>query len=78
MNIQELKYVFSFFSSVSPSENSDYAPNPSRSERLILDVQPSHPGLLNYSPYENVCKISGSSTDFQKKARDKVIIFTPI
>ncbi|XP_073857542.1 coiled-coil domain-containing protein 18 isoform X10 [Macaca fascicularis] len=54
-------------SSVSPSENSDYAPNPSRSERLILDVQPSHPGLLNYSPYENVCKISGSSTDFQKK-----------
>uniref|UniRef100_A0A7N9CKS1 Coiled-coil domain containing 18 n=1 Tax=Macaca fascicularis TaxID=9541 RepID=A0A7N9CKS1_MACFA len=59
-------------SSVSPSENSDYAPNPSRSERLILDVQPSHPGLLNYSPYENVCKISGSSTDFQKKARDKM------
>uniref|UniRef100_A0A8C9I2N9 Coiled-coil domain containing 18 n=1 Tax=Piliocolobus tephrosceles TaxID=591936 RepID=A0A8C9I2N9_9PRIM len=54
-------------SSVSPSENSDYAPNPSRSEKLILDVQPSHPGLLNYSPYENVCKISGSSTDFQKK-----------
>lgn len=54
-------------SSVSPSENSDYAPNPSRSKRLILDVQPSHPGLLNYSPYENVCKISGSSTDFQKK-----------
>ncbi|XP_072864673.1 coiled-coil domain-containing protein 18 isoform X5 [Chlorocebus sabaeus] len=59
-------------SSVSPSENSDYAPNPSRSEKLILDVQPSHPGLLNYSPYENVCKISGSSTDFQKKARDKM------
>ncbi|XP_063520672.1 coiled-coil domain-containing protein 18 isoform X4 [Pongo pygmaeus] len=59
-------------SSVSPSENSDYAPNPSRSEKLILDVQPSHPGLLNYSPYENVCKISGSSTDFQKKPRDKM------
>ncbi|XP_063574600.1 coiled-coil domain-containing protein 18 isoform X17 [Pongo abelii] len=59
-------------SSVSPSENSDYAPNPSRSEKLILDIQPSHPGLLNYSPYENVCKISGSSTDFQKKPRDKM------
>ncbi|PNI58932.1 CCDC18 isoform 2, partial [Pan troglodytes] len=59
-------------SSVSPSENSHYAPNPSRSEKLILDVQPSHPGLLNYSPYENVCKISGSSTDFQKKPRDKM------
>ncbi|XP_032011228.1 coiled-coil domain-containing protein 18 isoform X3 [Hylobates moloch] len=59
-------------SSVSPGENSDYAPNPSRSEKLILDVQPSHPGLLNYSPNENICKISGSSTDFQKKPRDKM------
>ncbi|XP_063481482.1 coiled-coil domain-containing protein 18 isoform X8 [Symphalangus syndactylus] len=59
-------------SSVSPGENSDYARNPSRSEKLILDVQPSHPGLLNYSPNENICKISGSSTDFQKKPRDKM------
>ncbi|XP_074237515.1 coiled-coil domain-containing protein 18 isoform X3 [Saimiri boliviensis] len=67
-----LKSLGEELSSVSPSENSDYAPNPSRSEKLILDVQPSHPGLLNYSPYENVCKISGSSTDFQKKPRDKL------
>ncbi|XP_032103871.1 coiled-coil domain-containing protein 18 isoform X3 [Sapajus apella] len=67
-----LKSLGEELSSVSPSENSDYAPNPSRSEKLILDVQPSHPGLLNYSPYENVCKISGSSTDFQKKPRDKM------
>ncbi|ELW72613.1 Coiled-coil domain-containing protein 18 [Tupaia chinensis] len=59
-------------SSVSPSENSDYASNPSRSERLILEdlVQPTHSGLLNYSPYKKVCKMSTSSC--QKKPRDKV------
>nr|XP_021523727.1 coiled-coil domain-containing protein 18 isoform X1 [Aotus nancymaae]XP_021523728.1 coiled-coil domain-containing protein 18 isoform X1 [Aotus nancymaae] len=67
-----LKSLGEELSSVSPSENSDCAPNPSRSEKLILDVQHSHPGLLNYSLYENVCKISGSSTDFQKKPRDKM------
>ncbi|XP_014442039.1 coiled-coil domain-containing protein 18 isoform X3 [Tupaia chinensis] len=59
-------------SSVSPSENSDYASNPSRSERLILEdlVQPTHSGLLNYSPYKKVCKMSTSSC--QKKPRDKM------
>ncbi|XP_073907066.1 coiled-coil domain-containing protein 18 isoform X3 [Castor canadensis] len=61
-------------SSVSPSENSDFTSNPSRSERLILEdlSQPSHSGLVNYFPYKNVCKTSGSTTDFQKKSRDKM------
>ncbi|XP_051053985.1 coiled-coil domain-containing protein 18 isoform X2 [Phodopus roborovskii] len=60
-------------SSVSPSENSDYVCNPSRSERFILEelTQPSHLGHLNYPPYKKVCKTSGS-TDFQKKQREKV------
>lgn len=41
-------------SSVSPSENSDYASNLSSSQRLILEdlSQPSQLGLLNYSPYK--------------------------
>ncbi|KAM5256385.1 coiled-coil domain-containing protein 18 [Ctenodactylus gundi] len=61
-------------SSVSPSESSDFASNPSRFERLILEdlVQPSHTGLLNYSPYKSVRKMSSTSTDFQKKPRNKV------
>ncbi|XP_036762426.2 coiled-coil domain-containing protein 18 isoform X4 [Manis pentadactyla] len=62
-------------SSVSPSENSDYASNLSRSQRLILEdlSQPSQLGLLNYSPYKKDGKMSSSSTDFQKKPRDKEI-----
>ncbi|XP_059544804.1 coiled-coil domain-containing protein 18 isoform X5 [Myotis daubentonii] len=61
-------------SSVSPSENSDYACNPSRSERLILEElsQPSQLGLLNYSPYKKIYKMPSSSTDFQKQPRDKI------
>ncbi|XP_023497389.2 coiled-coil domain-containing protein 18 isoform X4 [Equus caballus] len=61
-------------SSVSPSENSDYASNPSRSERLILEdlSQPSQLGLLNYSSYKKVCKMPSSSTDFQKQPREKM------
>ncbi|XP_060267763.1 coiled-coil domain-containing protein 18 isoform X4 [Ovis aries] len=61
-------------SSVSPSENSDYAPHLSRSERLILEdlSHPSHLGLLNYSPHKRVCKMPNSGTDFQKKPRDKM------
>ncbi|KAI5243645.1 Coiled-Coil Domain-Containing Protein 18 [Manis pentadactyla] len=61
-------------SSVSPSENSDYASNLSRSQRLILEdlSQPSQLGLLNYSPYKKDGKMSSSSTDFQKKPRDKM------
>lgn len=72
-------YFFLFFSSVSPSENSDYAPNLARSERLILEdlSHPSHLGLLNYSSHKRVCKMPNSGTDFQKKPRDKVIIFRP-
>ncbi|XP_037357108.1 coiled-coil domain-containing protein 18 isoform X2 [Talpa occidentalis] len=60
--------------SVSPSENSDYASNPSRSERLVLEdlAHLRHRGLLNYSPYNKVCKMSNSSSDCQKKSRDKV------
>ncbi|GAB1289956.1 Coiled-coil domain-containing protein 18 [Apodemus speciosus] len=60
-------------SSVSPSENSDYVFNPSRSERLILEelTQPSHLGRLIYTPYKKVGKTS-DSTDFQKKSRDQV------
>ncbi|XP_064444875.1 coiled-coil domain-containing protein 18 isoform X6 [Mirounga angustirostris] len=60
-------------SSVSPSENSDYASNLSRSEKLILEDL-SHPklGLLNYVPYKKVCKMPTGSTDFQKKPRDKM------
>lgn len=77
--IVRLKYNFSLFCSVSPSENSDYVCNSSRSERLILEelTQPSRLGLLKYPPYKKVCKTSGS-TDYQKKTRDKVIIFIPI
>lgn len=65
-------------SSVSPSENSDCVCNSSRSERLILEelTQPSRLGHLNYPLYKKVCKTSGSN-DFQKKPRDKVIIFIP-
>nr|XP_044604887.1 coiled-coil domain-containing protein 18 isoform X4 [Equus asinus] len=61
-------------SSVSPSENSDYASNPSRSERLLLEdlSQPSQLGLLNYSSYKKVCKMPSSSTDFQKQPREKM------
>ncbi|XP_053446792.1 coiled-coil domain-containing protein 18 isoform X1 [Nycticebus coucang] len=61
-------------SSVSPSENSDYASNPLKSERLIMEdlVQPSPSGLLSYPPYKKVCKMSGISTDFKKKPRDKM------
>ncbi|ELK06347.1 Coiled-coil domain-containing protein 18 [Pteropus alecto] len=61
-------------SSVSPSENSDYASNPSRSERLIVEdlSQPSQLGFLNYSPFNKVCKMPSSSTAFQKKPRDKI------
>ncbi|XP_049570038.1 coiled-coil domain-containing protein 18 isoform X2 [Orcinus orca] len=61
-------------SSVSPRENSGYASNLSRSERLILEdlSQPSQLGLLNYSPYKKVCKMPNSGTDFQKKPRDKM------
>uniref|UniRef100_A0A8C5Y3T4 Coiled-coil domain containing 18 n=1 Tax=Microcebus murinus TaxID=30608 RepID=A0A8C5Y3T4_MICMU len=59
---------------VSPSEKFDYVSNPSTSEGPILEdlVQSSHPGLLNYSPYKKVCKMSGSSTDFQKKKLNKL------
>ncbi|KAM7099413.1 coiled-coil domain-containing protein 18 isoform 5-T7 [Molossus nigricans] len=61
-------------SSVSPSENSDYALNPSRTERLILEdlSQPTQLGLLNYSPYKKICRMSSGSTDFQKQPRDKL------
>ncbi|XP_007468619.1 PREDICTED: coiled-coil domain-containing protein 18, partial [Lipotes vexillifer] len=61
-------------SSVSPRENSGYASNLSRSERLVLEdlSQPSQLGLLNYSPYKKVCKMPNSGTDFQKKPRDKM------
>ncbi|XP_032342991.1 coiled-coil domain-containing protein 18 isoform X4 [Camelus ferus] len=61
-------------SSVSPSENSDYASNLSRCERLILEdlSQPSQLGLLNYSPYKKICKMPNGGTDFQKKPRDKM------
>lgn len=78
-NFVRLKYNFSLFCSVSPSENSDDVCNPSRSERLILEelTQPSCLGLLKYPPYKKVCKTSGS-TDYQKKTRDKVIIFIPL
>ncbi|KAG8511074.1 Coiled-coil domain-containing protein 18, partial [Galemys pyrenaicus] len=60
--------------SVSPSENSDYASNPSRSERLILEdlAHLSHCGLLNYSPYNKVCKMPSTNADCQKKSRDKM------
>ncbi|XP_012873804.1 PREDICTED: coiled-coil domain-containing protein 18 isoform X1 [Dipodomys ordii] len=60
-------------SSASPSENSDFTSNPSRSERLILEdlTQSCHSGILNYSPFKKLSKAS-DSTDFQKKSRDKV------
>ncbi|XP_020945859.1 coiled-coil domain-containing protein 18 isoform X7 [Sus scrofa] len=61
-------------SSVSPSENSDYAFNRSKSERLILEdlSQPSQFGLLNYLPYKKVCKMPNCGADFQKKPRDEM------
>ncbi|KAM4872947.1 coiled-coil domain-containing protein 18 isoform 2-T3 [Thomomys bottae] len=60
-------------SSASPSENSDFTSNPSRSEKLILEdlSQSCHPGILNYSPFKKLCKAS-DSTDFQKKSREKI------
>uniref|UniRef100_A0A8C5K2F9 Coiled-coil domain containing 18 n=1 Tax=Jaculus jaculus TaxID=51337 RepID=A0A8C5K2F9_JACJA len=61
-------------SSVSPSENSDYVSNPSRSEKFILEdlTQPYHLRLLNYPSYKKVCKPPSSTPDFQKKPKDKV------
>lgn len=69
-----LQSVGEELSSVSPSENSDYASNPSRSERLTVEdfSQPNQLGLSNYSPYKKVCKLPSSSTAFQKKPRDKI------
>ncbi|XP_021111016.1 coiled-coil domain-containing protein 18 isoform X3 [Heterocephalus glaber] len=63
-------------SSASPSENSNFASNPSRFEKRIMEdlVQPSHPGLLNYSSSKNICKMSSSSSDFQKKPKDKISV----
>ncbi|XP_045334275.1 coiled-coil domain-containing protein 18 isoform X5 [Leopardus geoffroyi] len=61
-------------SSVSPSENSDYTSNLSRSEKLILEdlSLPNQLGLLNHTPYKKVCKMPSGCTDFQKKTRDKM------
>ncbi|XP_046940523.1 coiled-coil domain-containing protein 18 [Lynx rufus] len=61
-------------SSVSPSENSDYTSNLSRSEKLILEdlSLPNQLGLLNHTPYKTVCKMPSGRTDFQKKTRDKM------
>ncbi|XP_039092415.1 coiled-coil domain-containing protein 18 isoform X2 [Hyaena hyaena] len=61
-------------SSVSPSENSDYTSNLSRSEKLILEdlSQPNQLVLLNHTPYKKVCKMSSGGTDFRKKPRDKM------
>ncbi|XP_047726194.1 coiled-coil domain-containing protein 18 isoform X4 [Prionailurus viverrinus] len=61
-------------SSVSPSENSDYTSNLSRSEKLILEdlSLPNQLGLLNHTPYKTVCKMPSGCTDFQKKTRDKM------
>ncbi|XP_063110372.1 coiled-coil domain-containing protein 18 isoform X3 [Cavia porcellus] len=69
-----LKNLGQELSSASPSEYSDFASNPSRFEKLILEdlIQPTHRELLNYSSYKNICKTSTSSSDFQKKAKDKV------
>ncbi|KFO24464.1 Coiled-coil domain-containing protein 18 [Fukomys damarensis] len=69
-----LQNLWQELSSASPSENSDFASNPSRFGKFILEdlIQPSHPGLLNCSPYKNICKMSSSSSDFQKKPRDKM------
>ncbi|XP_029801661.1 coiled-coil domain-containing protein 18 [Suricata suricatta] len=62
-------------SSVSPSENSDYTSNLSRSEKLILEdlSQPNQRILLNHTPYKNIYKMSSGGTDFQKKPRDKML-----
>ncbi|XP_058572518.1 coiled-coil domain-containing protein 18 isoform X5 [Neofelis nebulosa] len=61
-------------SSVSPSENSDYTSNLSRSEKLILEdlSLPNQLGLLNHTPYKKVCKMPSGRTDFEKKTRDKM------
>ncbi|XP_019293502.2 coiled-coil domain-containing protein 18 isoform X5 [Panthera pardus] len=61
-------------SSVSPSENSDYTSNLSRSEKLILEdlSLPNQLGLLNHTPYKKVCKMPSGRTDFEKKPRDKM------
>ncbi|XP_078188611.1 coiled-coil domain-containing protein 18 isoform X4 [Callithrix jacchus] len=67
-----LKSLGEELSSVSPSENSYYALNPSRSEKLILDVQPNHPGLLNCSPYENMFSSSSPVDQEIKSLREKL------
>ncbi|XP_044604886.2 coiled-coil domain-containing protein 18 isoform X4 [Equus asinus] len=62
-------------SSVSPSENSDYASNPSRSERLLLEdlSQPSQLGLLNYSSYKKMSFSSSTPMDQEiKSLREKL------
>ncbi|XP_045865150.1 coiled-coil domain-containing protein 18 isoform X1 [Meles meles] len=61
-------------SSVSPSENSDYASNLLRPGKLILEdlSQPNQLGLLNHIPYKKVCKMPTGSSDFPKKPRDKM------
>ncbi|XP_023576064.1 coiled-coil domain-containing protein 18, partial [Octodon degus] len=68
-----LKNLGQELSSASPSDYSEYSSNPLKFEKLILEdlVQPCHLELLNYSPYKNICKMSSSSSDFQKKTREK-------
>ncbi|XP_059946121.1 coiled-coil domain-containing protein 18 isoform X3 [Mesoplodon densirostris] len=57
-------------SSVSPRENSDFASNLSRSERLVLEdlSQPSQLGLLNYSPYKKMSFSSSTPVDQEIKS----------
>nr|XP_030724548.1 coiled-coil domain-containing protein 18 isoform X4 [Globicephala melas] len=62
-------------SSVSPRENSGYASNLSRSERLVLEdlSQPSQLGLLNYSPYKKMSFSSSTPVDQEiKSLREKL------
>ncbi|XP_076976361.1 coiled-coil domain-containing protein 18 isoform X3 [Tamandua tetradactyla] len=62
-------------SSVSLSENSDYASNPSRFERLVLEdlAQPTHSGLMNYSPHKKVSFPSCTPVDQEiKSLREKL------
>ncbi|XP_036624099.1 coiled-coil domain-containing protein 18 [Trichosurus vulpecula] len=62
----------------SPGNSSENSIHPTRFERLSVDdlVQPFHPGFINYSTHKNVGKMPYSSSDLQRKSRDKVIIFS--
>ncbi|XP_020827687.1 coiled-coil domain-containing protein 18 isoform X3 [Phascolarctos cinereus] len=67
-------------SSSSPGNSSENSVHPTRFEKLSVDdlVQPFHPGFVNYSTHKNIGKMPYSSSDLQRKSRDKSYVVSSI